>query len=30
MLNLALRPVLSYWHPELQVWEARRAAGATP
>lgn len=26
MLNLALRPVLSYWHPELQVWEARRAA----
>jgi hypothetical protein len=24
MLNLALRPVLSYWHPELQVWEAGR------
>jgi hypothetical protein len=24
MLNLTLRPVLSYWHPELQVWEARR------
>src|SRR5512144_445678 len=24
MLNLALRPVLSYWHPELQIWEARR------
>jgi len=24
MLNLALRPVLSYWHPELQVWEVRR------
>lgn len=24
LLNLALRPVLSYWHPELQVWEAGR------
>jgi len=24
MLNLGLRPVLSYWHPELQVWEAGR------
>jgi len=27
MLNLALRPVLSYWHPELEVWEAGRAPG---
>jgi hypothetical protein len=27
LLNLALRPVLSYWHPELQVWEAGRAPG---
>lgn len=27
MLNFALRPVLSYWHPELQVWEATRPAG---
>lgn len=24
MLNLVLRPVLSNWHPELQVWEAER------
>lgn len=24
MLNFAIRPVLSYWHPELQVWEATR------
>lgn len=24
LLNLALRPVLAYWHPELQVWEAGR------
>jgi hypothetical protein len=24
MLNLVLRPVLSQWHPELQVWEAAR------
>jgi hypothetical protein len=27
MLNFALRPMLSYWHPELQVWEATRPAG---
>ncbi|HEY6798617.1 MAG TPA: hypothetical protein VI248_28400 [Kineosporiaceae bacterium] len=26
MLNLVLRPVLSQWHPELQVWESERAA----
>jgi hypothetical protein len=24
MLNFAVRPVLSYWHPELQVWEVQR------
>jgi hypothetical protein len=24
MLNLTLRPLLSYWHPELEAWEARR------
>jgi hypothetical protein len=24
MLNLAVRPVLSYWHPELQAWETQR------
>lgn len=24
MLNYAVRPVLSYWHPELEVWEATR------
>ena len=27
MLNMALRPVLSYWHPELQAWETGRAPG---
>jgi hypothetical protein len=27
MLNFALRPVLSYWHPELQVWETARPVG---
>ena len=26
MLNFGLRPVLSYWHPELSAWEAARAA----
>jgi hypothetical protein len=26
MLNFAIRPVLSYWHPELQSWEAKRPA----
>ncbi|GAA2606582.1 hypothetical protein [Paractinoplanes durhamensis] len=30
MLNRALRPVLSYWHPELSAWEATRAEGASP
>jgi hypothetical protein len=29
LLNLALRPVLAYWHPELQVWEAGRDSGAS-
>jgi hypothetical protein len=24
MLNYAIRPVLSYWHPELESWEAGR------
>jgi hypothetical protein len=24
MLNFGLRPLLSYWHPELQTWEAQR------
>jgi hypothetical protein len=24
MLNGALRPVLAYWHPELERWEAQR------
>ena len=24
LLNFALRPLLSYWHPELQTWEAQR------
>jgi hypothetical protein len=24
MLNLVIRPLLSYWHPELEAWEARR------
>jgi hypothetical protein len=29
MLNLVLRPVLSRWHPELQVWEAQRPAAVS-
>lgn len=29
MLNFAVRPVLSYWHPELQVWEAQRAGSTS-
>jgi hypothetical protein len=24
MLNFGLRPLLSYWHPELQTWEVQR------
>lgn len=24
MLNYAMRPVLSYWHPELEAWECSR------
>jgi len=24
LLNFGLRPTLSYWHPELQAWEAQR------
>jgi hypothetical protein len=27
MLNYAVRPVLAYWHPELQAWEADRPTG---
>ena len=30
MLNFALRPVLSYWHPELQAWEHVRPADVSP
>jgi hypothetical protein len=26
LLNFALRPVLSYWHPELSAWESTRPA----
>lgn len=26
MLNFVLRPLLSYWHPALQSWEAQRAS----
>lgn len=26
MLNFAVRPLLSYWHPELEAWEAQRSA----
>lgn len=29
MLNFSVRPVLSYWHPELQVWEAQRTGSAS-
>ena len=25
MLNFVLRPLLSYWHPAMQSWEAQRA-----
>jgi hypothetical protein len=25
MLNFTIRPLLSYWHPELSAWEARRS-----
>lgn len=25
LLNFALRPILSYWHPELSAWEATRS-----
>jgi hypothetical protein len=28
MLNFALRPFLSYWHPELLEWETGRPLGA--
>jgi hypothetical protein len=27
LLNFAFRPMLSYWHPELQAWEATRSPG---
>jgi hypothetical protein len=30
MLNYALRPVLSYWHPELQAWEHTRPYNQSP
>jgi hypothetical protein len=29
MLNFALRPLLSYWHPELQTWEVQRDPAAS-
>ncbi|MEH1165683.1 toll/interleukin-1 receptor domain-containing protein [Micromonospora sp. CPCC 205539] len=29
MLNYGIRPVLSYWHPELEAWEDLRSAGAS-
>jgi hypothetical protein len=29
MLNFAVRPLLSYWHPELQAWEATRDAAVS-
>ncbi len=30
MLNFALRPVLSYWHPELSAWEHARPLDKSP
>jgi hypothetical protein len=30
MLNYAVRPVLSYWHPALQAWEHIRPADISP
>jgi hypothetical protein len=30
MLNYAVRPVLSYWHPALQAYEHTRAADVPP
>jgi hypothetical protein len=30
MLNFALRPALSYWHPELQDWESAKPPGTSP
>jgi hypothetical protein len=27
LLNFAFRPMLSYWHPELQAWEVTRSPG---
>jgi hypothetical protein len=29
LLNFALRPVLSYWHPELSGWESARPANVS-
>lgn len=29
LLNYALRPVLSYWHPELEVYESTRLIGTS-
>jgi hypothetical protein len=29
MLNFTVRPLLSYWHPELQAWEAIRPAAVS-
>ena len=30
MLNYAVRPVLSYWHPALQAWEHTRPTDTSP
>ncbi|BFU43380.1 hypothetical protein [Krasilnikovia sp. MM14-A1004] len=30
MLNYTVRPVLSYWHPELQAWEHGRPVERSP
>ena len=30
MLNYAVRPVLSYWHPQLQAWEHLRPVDLSP
>jgi hypothetical protein len=29
LLNFGLRPFLSYWHPELETWEAQRPTGVS-
>lgn len=30
VLNVAVRPLLSHWHPRLGAWEAQRAEGVAP